>query len=342
MTSQVRRGALDPGDAYALVAQLPQTMLGGAVAQGGLSHPIPPGALLLVSAQPPTLVVSVPVSTLVSFRIVIDTEFVLELADGDITLTCSVLHHLTVNDRLLLVSRICSATGVPTGLFARLPTRRTFALADQAYLRARNLVLIRQFAPNTTLDPDQLAYDVGADPASADYALTRMSMDGLVRRDPERGHVVIPLDARTCDETFDARCTIELGVLDDALGAVEDEQVELLRACFDRMAAQLVGDRFVDFAHYLDANMDFHHQFVLLGGNNALGALFLSLGVKDVMTRSFGSTKSTSQAFLDVQREMVDAVAGQDLAAARTATIAYRDLAKRRARAILSHTGGWL
>jgi DNA-binding GntR family transcriptional regulator len=31
-----------------------------------------------------------------------------------------------------------------------------------------------------------------------------------VRRDPDRGYVIVPFDTRTSDETFDARCAIEL------------------------------------------------------------------------------------------------------------------------------------
>jgi DNA-binding GntR family transcriptional regulator len=46
--------------------------------------------------------------------------------------------------------------------------------------------------------------------SAAFYALTRLTADGLVRRDPDRGYVIVPFDTRTSDETFDARCAIEL------------------------------------------------------------------------------------------------------------------------------------
>jgi DNA-binding FadR family transcriptional regulator len=108
------------------------------------------------------------------------------------------------------------------------------------------------------------------------------------------------------------------------------------------MAAQLVGDRFVDFDAYLDANYAFHAALVGLAHNPLLDATFGSLSIKRVMTRSFGSTPVTSQKFIEVQQQLMEAVEAGDQDGSRAAARAYCDLAKDRVREILAHTGGRL
>ena len=76
---------------------------------------------------------------------------------------------------------------------------------------------------------------------------------------------MVPFDARTSDETFDARSAIELGVLDMVVGSVTPDELTRLRGRFEAMAALLVGERFVDFDRYLDANYAFHETLVSLG-----------------------------------------------------------------------------
>ena len=73
------------------------------------------------------------------------------------------------------------------------------------------MVLSRVFAAGQVITVDELAEHLDGDRARAFYALTRLSGDGLVRRDPERGYVIAPFDVRTSDDTFEARLAIEFG-----------------------------------------------------------------------------------------------------------------------------------
>jgi DNA-binding GntR family transcriptional regulator len=203
-------------------------------------------------------------------------------------------------------------------------------------------VLSRVYPPDHALLLEDLARDLGVDRSAAFYALTRLASDGLVRRDPVRGYVITAFDAHTSEETFDARLAIELGVIDLAIDSTTPEELTELRAAFERMAALLVGDRFVDFHDYLDANYAFHERLVSLAHNPLLTTMFGRLSIKSVMTRSFGSTPVTSQVFIDVQRELTEAFERGDAPAARAAARGYCEAAKRRVREILEHTGGRL
>ena len=97
------------------------------------------------------------------------------------------------------------------------------------YRRLRQLVLSRRLGPDEPLDVQSLAAQLSASSASVYYALTRLVGDELVTRDPERGHVVTPLDVATSDDAHDAKLAIELGVVDLIIGRLTTEQLTRLR-----------------------------------------------------------------------------------------------------------------
>ena len=267
------------------------------------------------------------------------------LADALARIECQVVEEVHAATHTIFLGRVVDAQadqGNPLTYFRGGFGRFEFARDDAVYQRARQQVLERMYAADAVLQLDDLAYQLEVERPAAFYALTRLTADGLVRRDPDRGYVVVPFDARTSDETFDARRAIELGVLDMVIGQVPQAELDELNARFETMAALLVGERFVDFDRYLDANYAFHEGLVSLAHNQPLTAAFGRLSIKTVMTRSFGVTPVTSQDFIDAQRQITDGVTGGDLAAARAGELRYTELAKARVRQILAQTGGRL
>ena len=267
------------------------------------------------------------------------------LADALAHIECEVVEEVTAGSHTIFLGRVVDAKaeeGSPLTYFRGGFGRFEFARDDAVYQRARQQVLERMYAADAVLQLDDLAYQLEVEKSAAFYALTRLTADGLVRRDPDRGYVVVPFDTRTSDETFHARCAIELGVIDSVVGRVPQEELVELRRRFEAMAALLVGDRFVDFDRYLDANYAFHEGLVSLAHNPPLTAAFGRLSIKTVMTRSFGVTPVTSQDFIDAQRQITEAVEQGDAGAARTAVFHYTEIAKARVRQILAQTGGRL
>jgi flavin reductase (DIM6/NTAB) family NADH-FMN oxidoreductase RutF/DNA-binding GntR family transcriptional regulator len=267
------------------------------------------------------------------------------LSDALAHIECEVAERVVGGTHTIFLGRVISATagaGQPLTYFRGGFGRFEFARDDEVYGRARDLVLSRVYPADHALALEELADQLGVDEAAAFYALTRLSSDGLVRRDPDRGYVIAPFDVHTSDETFDARLAIELGVIAIAMARVTPEEVAELRRRFDAMAALLVGDRFVDFHGYLDANYSFHEHLVSLAHNPLLTSTFGLLSIKSVMTRSFGSTPLTSQKFVEVQGRLVEAFERRDGSGAERAALAYCELAKERVREILAFTGGRL
>lgn len=267
------------------------------------------------------------------------------ISDALAHIECEVVEEVVGGTHTIFLGRVLAAharSGPPLTYFRGGFGRFEFAQDDEVYRRARQLILDRVFAAGDVIEVDSLASSLDVDSNACFYALTRLAGDGLVRRDPDRGYVVTPFDIRTSEVTFDARLAIEVGVVEQIIETARDEELLLLRERFEEMAALLVGDRFVDFDAYLDANYRFHEYLVSLARNPALAATFGSLSIKQVMTRSFGSTPVTSQQFVAVQRDITEAIERRNPEQARTALRGYADLAKARVREILAENGGQL
>lgn len=265
------------------------------------------------------------------------------LVDAIASLECEVTEQVIGGTHSVFLGHVISATareGEPLTYFRGGFGRFEFERNDRAYETARDMVLSRVFAAGQVITVDEMADSLDGDRSRAFYALTRLSSDGLVRRDPERGYVVTPFDVRTSDATFEARLAIELGVIDCVVGRVDPSLLAVARAHLDRMSRYLVNDRFEDFHAYLDANYAFHESIVALSNNPLLVAAFSSLSIKNVMARSFGNTAQSSAAFLRVQRDLLQALEHDDADGAHEAAREYCEMAKARTRQLLTLTGG--
>ena len=268
------------------------------------------------------------------------------LEDALAHLECEVVEEVVGGTHTIFLGKVlrarAAAQGEPLAYFRGKFGRFQFAVNDDVYRHARTLVVERKYEANTVIDVTELANTLAVDEASAFYALTRLSEDSLVHRDPERGYVVVPVDAKSSDHAFDARSMIQAGVVESALRDVDDERIEQLAGHVRDMAELIADDEFVDFDAYLDANYRFHLGLVRLAGNPALEGAFDSLGLRSVMRRSFGATSKTSADFVSVHEDIVDGLRRRDVTAAVAALRRYSDMAKLRMREVLREHGGVL
>jgi DNA-binding GntR family transcriptional regulator len=265
------------------------------------------------------------------------------LAESIASLECEVTEEIIGGSVSVFLGHVTSASvreGAPLAPFRGGFGRFEFERNDRAYERARNMVLSRVFVAGQAISIDELADRLDGDRTQAFYVLTRLAADGLIRRDRDRGYVVAPFDARTSDETFEARLAIELGVIERVVGSVEAWQLAVARDHLETMTHHLVDDHFEDVNAYVNANRSFHEAIVALANSPLLTAAFGTLRIEDVMIRSFGTTARSSAAFLTIQRDLLVALETADAAAARAAARAYCDLAKARTRQLLALTGG--
>lgn len=261
-------------------------------------------------------------------------------------LECEVIEEVVGGSHLIFLGRVVSAVaageGEPLAYYRGSFGRFEFAANDEAYRHLRSLIVERRYPANSELDPQELSRSLQVAPTAVFFSLTRLADDGLIRRDPERGYVVVALDYRLCDETFDARATIQSGVIKGRLDTVTAPQVEILRHQVAEMRRHIRDDAFTDFEAYLEANYLFHLGIVQLADNGALETAFKSLGLKGIMARSFGATAKTSSEFLSVQEEILAGIEGRDENGSISAIHRYSKMAKLRVREVLDEHGGTL
>jgi len=217
-----------------------------------------------------------------------------------------------------------------------------FELAQDAavYRRLRQMVVSRQLGPDEPLAVELLAARLDAPPSAVYYALTRLVGDGLVGRDPDRGHVVTPLDADTSDDAHDAKLAIELGVAEMVVGHLTADQLTELQERARETAAHVDGRRFTDVDACIEANHAFHRYLIEATGVRSLVEAYEHLSLSELMARALSDGMEAGPHLVDDHNALVDALERGDLAAVRAVMTTHNEHAKATQRAgILRHGG---
>jgi 4-nitrophenol 2-monooxygenase / 4-nitrocatechol 4-monooxygenase, reductase component len=151
------------------------------------------------------------------------------------------------------------------------------------------------------------------------------------------GRLAPDLDLRElCEETFAARCAMELGVVDQTVGRVPDDELAGLRARMEATQGLIEDGHFADVEHWAQANAAFHDVHVALAGSKPLSEAYRQLGVAGLILRTYtGSTAAEAELALD-HRRLVEAYERGDMEAARRSVREHADRAARSQRAAIT------
>lgn len=188
------------------------------------------------------------------------------------------------------------------------------AAEEAAYQEVRRLVMSRALGAGERLGVNALAAELGLERPRIQYALMKLTADGLVERDPERGHVVRPFDAKAAAEAIDARSTIESAIADRVVGHLRSDQVAALRRHADSACEAVARDP-PDYDGLRAAGRAFHQTFVALAGNDTLLELYGRLRIDAIWARLLRG-RHLSPDYLQV---VTDACEAGDAAAAKAA-----------------------
>lgn len=216
---------------------------------------------------------------------------------------------------------------------------------DEAiYREMRQHVLSRELALGETLDPHELASTFETAQSSTYYALTRLASEGLVSQDLTKGYVVTPVDAKTLQEAFDARCTLEVGIAERTVGHTSQDDLAELRKRMEVTLPLVVNNRFVDFERYIETNRAFHEYMVSLAKNNALLEAYRRLSVEGViwraMWRMLDKFEHADEAAVTDHQRLVEAYEGGDTQYAKSVIIGHNERAKRVYQRAIELSGG--
>jgi flavin reductase (DIM6/NTAB) family NADH-FMN oxidoreductase RutF/DNA-binding GntR family transcriptional regulator len=212
-------------------------------------------------------------------------------------------------------------------------------LEDVAYRKLRTLVISREIAPGRTLDAEALARDLDLDAKHVMVALSKLAADGLLAQHPDGTLSVRALDVRTAHEAIDARCAIEIAVVDKVSGRIDPADVERLQALADatRVAAHAQPP---DIAELLRSGQGFHEHFIGLLDNEVLKSFFQRLDFRGIWSRAapdLASFGRTTPAYLD---RLVAACAAGDGDLARQLLYDHAEAVKQDATDAIERSGG--
>jgi flavin reductase (DIM6/NTAB) family NADH-FMN oxidoreductase RutF len=256
-------------------------------------------------------------------------------------LECEVDETVTGGTHTVFLARVKEAAGkegAPLTYFRGRFGRLESALDEAAYRDLRKRVIERSLPPGQPLDPEGLAAEMDVDPQRIYYALTKLATDDLVAR-REDGYVVNPLTAEAAAQLFDARGTIEIGVVDQTVGVAEDDALDDLQRLADDLARN-VGSPEPDLAAFLHTSHAFHQHLVALAGCTQLSESYERLGIPAFWTRTMADRRWWEEFDVVHHAQLVQAYRTGDMVEAKRLIYQHRDQVKDLVRGLITEAGG--
>jgi flavin reductase (DIM6/NTAB) family NADH-FMN oxidoreductase RutF/DNA-binding GntR family transcriptional regulator len=257
------------------------------------------------------------------------------LADSLAHLECRVRECVDVATHSVFLAEVTTASaksGSPLAYFRGTFGRFAETLDDSVYRELRERVLNRTFALGEALTVEGLAAGLDVGPATVFRALQQLRSEGLVSPHPDLGHTVTPMTVEAAWEAYDARASIECGVIDQVGQGLTVAQLADLRMAAEGTLPWIRNDRFVDVDRYVSANTRFHEALVSLAGNTALLQAYRRLAMPAVMSRALHGVEKTLNRFTSDHVHLVELLEAGDLAGARALVRDHSDAGKERVR----------
>jgi DNA-binding GntR family transcriptional regulator len=149
-------------------------------------------------------------------------------------------------------------------------TERAPLGAEMIYQTLRRHIITRVYAPGERLVEEQLAQALGVSRTPIRQALARVSADGLVMLQPNRGAVVRSFSAEELWAIYDLRALLEGYAAFHAALRRTEEHLALLReamAALEGMSGHPFDDREAEVLTLVEHNRAFHRAIVAASGN---------------------------------------------------------------------------
>lgn len=259
-------------------------------------------------------------------------------------LECEVGETVTGGTHTVFLAHVAAAAGhdgTPLtyyrGRFGRLESVRE----EEAYQAVRRYVLERRCALNQPLEPAEVAEALGIEPTHVTYALVRLAGDRIVSRTADSRFVPTPLTVEVADQLFSARCVVELGVADTAVGHIADDDLAVLDGFATRLAS-IVADGTSTLAEFLDASHGYHHHFVGLGRSPQLSDTYQRLGISALWREAIAAHDWRRKFDVTHHAELTRACRDRDTDRARQLIIEHTEQVRQLVRDVIDRAGGAL
>jgi flavin reductase (DIM6/NTAB) family NADH-FMN oxidoreductase RutF/DNA-binding FadR family transcriptional regulator len=265
------------------------------------------------------------------------------LADTLARLECRVDEQVTGGTHTVFLGEVEHAEALPgaplayfRGSFGRIDQAQDIAVHDEL----RDRVMNRRLPVRRPIDEEAVAAELDSERAAVHRALVKLAAEGLVSRDPRRGYVVTPITVRTSDETFDARCAVELGVAELTVGRASAADVAKLRGLMEQTLPLIENDRFVDIGRYAQTNQRFHEFHVSLAGSRPLSDAYARLTNLGLIARTLSPSDEASSELVHDHERWVEAYETGDAERARGVIREHAQRTKQTHRKAIESAGG--
>jgi 4-nitrophenol 2-monooxygenase / 4-nitrocatechol 4-monooxygenase, reductase component len=264
------------------------------------------------------------------------------LSDGLANIECQVTESVTGGTHTVLLARVAVAKGRDAapltyfrGRFGRLESTRE----EVAYAAMRDLVLTRQVPLNQPLELAALARKLDLEPAQVAFALMKLASEQLVSRTADGQYLAAPLTVELADELFDARCVIEIGVADAAVGHLTEADVATLEGLAARLS-RIVADDSPGIAEFLAASHGYHSYFVGLAKCAQLSHTYDRLGISALWRRAISDQAWWLKFDIQHHTQLTQACRDGDTARAKQLIYEHAEQVKALVREVIADAGG--
>ena len=190
----------------------------------------------------------------------------------------------------------------------RLGLRRE-QLSEEVAAHLRTAIMSGELRPGTFIRLDETAATLNVSITPVREALLTLRGEGMVRLEPHRGHVVVPLSRKDIQDIFWLQATIAKELAATAAERITDAQIEELERLNESLAAAV--DR-GDPEEVVAAEFAFHRAFNRVTGRIKL-AWFLLHVARYLPGQIYASDAAWGAAAVAGHRELIEALHRHDV-----------------------------
>jgi benzoate/toluate 1,2-dioxygenase reductase subunit len=153
------------------------------------------------------------------------------------------------------------------------------------------------------------------------------------------GYVVNPLTAPAAEQLFDARCTVEIGVVEQTVGKVAADAVDGLDEMATELARIVRGDE-PNLAAFLRTSHEFHRRLVALAECASLTDAYERLGIPSLWSRTMADRPWWQEFDVVHHQDLVQAYRSGDVQLAKQLIRSHREQVKQLVRRLITEAGG--
>jgi DNA-binding GntR family transcriptional regulator len=212
---------------------------------------------------------------------------------------------------------------------------RRAQLSDEVAGRLRVAIMSGSLRPGTFIRLDETAAELGVSITPVREALLKLGGEGMVRLEPHRGHVVLPLSRQDIDDIFWLQATIAREVAAAVTDHITDAEIDELDRINNALAAAIGSS---DAETIAGLEFAFHRVFNQASGRIKL-AWFLLNAARYMPVLVYAGDAQWGAAAVDNHRTLINALRRRDPAAVIDQTAWQFTDAAHRLTEMLDRTG---